>query len=74
MDYLKKFQTNELFNDQMQGGIWEDPITTLSKIKEIFAVATLTDSNKYEMEATKKTAKDKNMAVAFILGGSNYLD
>ena len=58
----------------MHGGIWEDPITTLSEIKEICAVVTLTDANKYEMEATKKTAKDKNMAVAFLLGGSNYFD
>ena len=27
--YLKKFQANESVNEQMQGGIWEDPITTL---------------------------------------------
>ena len=30
IEYIKKFQANKLVNEQMQGGIWEDIITTLA--------------------------------------------
>ena len=35
IDYLKKFRANESVNKQMQGGIWEDTIATLTALKEI---------------------------------------
>ena len=36
--------------------------------------ATLAGAYEEEMEVAKKNAKDKQMAVAFLLGGSEYFD
>ena len=71
INYFKKFQANKLVNNQIQGGIWEDPIATMAELRSIRVVATLNDDDEDKMESAKKTAKYKQMAVEFLLGGRN---
>ena len=73
IEYVKRFQANESINFQMQGSIWEDPITKLAELREI-RYATLDKSNNVDIKTAKKTAKDKQMTVAFLMGGGKYLE
>ena len=72
IDYIKLLQANELANKQMKGVIWEYTITTLATLREIRSDETLDDAKNAQMFSAKGNSKNRQMAVAFLLGGSKY--
>ena len=59
MEYLKKFQGNELVKDQIQGKIWEETITTMYELREIHTGDILTDALQRRDGSSQENSKRK---------------